>query len=169
MSLTISPKVQFTRDALTWVAPAIGIPTLRYFQDDKAQRRELFVRDASTYTLGALLFLGTYFAGKRMMTHFPQLGNGARELIPFVTALAVNILYAGVGSVRLSKWFRASQPQETPPVNTPALGMTPANPFSALPAQPVTLMPGVVYGSVFHQTATVWPPSTLQGGIVANG
>lgn len=169
MSLNISPKVQFTRDALTWVAPAIGIPTLRYFQDDKAQRSELFVRDASTYTLGALLFLGTYFAGKRMMTHFPTLGNGTRELIPFVTALAVNILYAGVGSVRLSKWFRSSQPQEPPAIHTPMPSMTPVNPFSALQAQPVAVMSSAFYGPVFPQTNTVWPPSTLQGGMVANG
>lgn len=110
--MNISKNVEYTQKALTWVAPAIGIPALRYFQDSKEQRNELFVRDASTYSLGALLFLGTYFGGLHLLKRFPDLSDTAREMIPFISALAVNILYAGVGSVRLSKLFSAYQERQ---------------------------------------------------------
>ncbi|MCE3234235.1 MAG: hypothetical protein K0Q50_415, partial [Vampirovibrio sp.] len=164
LSMIISNKVQFTRDALTWVAPAIGIPTLRYFQDDKAQRKELFVRDASTYTLGALLFLGTYFAGKRMMHHFPRLGDGSRELIPFTVALAVNILYAGIGSVRLSKWFRPAGQAE--PASKPQTQLAGFNAWQAQPSLRSTLP---VYSQGVIKTEAQWVSAMPQNRLLTNG
>jgi hypothetical protein len=121
----INNRIQFAKDTLTWVAPAIGIPGLRYFQDSRDQRNELFVRDASTYTLGALLFLGIYFGGKKLLARlftgkpikiqslgkkqisfkFPWLSNDHREMIAFLAALMANITYAGIGAVQLSKWL----------------------------------------------------------------
>lgn len=126
--------VQLTKDTLTWVAPAVGIPALRYFQDRKEQRNELFVRDASTYSLGALIFLGIFFGGKAVLRRYEsplnqwiekkwnrpalRLNSNKIELIAYLPALAANILYAGIGSVRLSQWFGSIQQSHRKPVPT---------------------------------------------------
>jgi hypothetical protein len=93
-----------TKEALTWVLPTVAIPTLRYFQDDRKERNRLFIRDASTYTLGTLIFLVVYRAGLALLRKSPlPPGEGKRDLLAFLAALAANILYAGIGAVRLSK------------------------------------------------------------------
>lgn len=109
--------LKMTKETLTWVAPSVGIPTLRYFQDSKEQRRELFIRDAATYSLGAVTYLVLFYGGKRAMGHFfPKVKDDLKEFIPFVAGLAANILYSGIGAVRLSKYLsgKTTKPEATP-------------------------------------------------------
>lgn len=127
-------RLKQIKDTVTWVAPAIGIPALRYFQDRKEQRNELFVRDASTYSIGALTFLGVFFGGKFALKRYaptlnhwfrqklgakkPVLYENSIELISFLSALSANIAYAGIGSVRLSQFvsrLQGKEPQQLPP------------------------------------------------------
>lgn len=94
------------KDVLTWTAPALLIPTLRYFQDPPEQRKELFLRDASTYSAGAALFLGLGLLGKRLLNRWGTFKTPAtRDLVAFLVALAANILYAGVGALHFSRKF----------------------------------------------------------------
>lgn len=121
MRIPINNKVEFTKDTVTWIAPAIGIPALRYFQDRKEQRNELFVRDASTYSIGALIYISTLFGGQALLNRYAekQLSAASRKLIPFFVALTANILYAGIGSVRLSQLFsRMQNTNQSTAVNT---------------------------------------------------
>lgn len=118
MRIPSTNKVEFIKDTVTWVAPAIGIPALRYFQDRKEQRNELFVRDASTYSIGALIYISTLFGGQALLNRYAkkQLSEPSRKLIPFFVALTANILYAGIGSVRLSQLFSRLQAANQPKV-----------------------------------------------------
>jgi hypothetical protein len=95
---------------LTWTAPAIAIPGLRYTQDSKTQRKELFVRDASTYSIGTVTFFGTEYIVKKGLDHFKLIRNlDQRALVAFLVGLTANLLYAGIGAVRFSKAFSQYQ------------------------------------------------------------
>ncbi len=125
------------RETLIWVAPALGIPGLRYFQDSKEQRNELFIRDASTYSIGAMVYLVAFFGGRKLMQrYFPKLGAIAHDFLPFLAALTLNILYAGIGAVRFSKWM-SQKPKTGPlPATSPFSGqghIPPVMPFSPAP------------------------------------
>jgi hypothetical protein len=111
-----TPPMQ--REIMTWVAPAIGIPGLRYFQDDKEQRKQLFIRDASTYTLGALTFLalknGVLYGLEHSKTILRKIPSGeTRHTLAFMVGLAGNILYAGIGAIYLSQKFGKSSSETT--------------------------------------------------------
>ena len=166
--MRIPNRLEFARDALTWGAPAIGIPALRYFQDDKENRNALFVRDASTYSVGAVSFWATQYGIRRLLDRmagkeiqlktpnflhsvlgdkFPkQALNMPKELetikfIAFAAALAANIAYAGIGAVRLSQWFKtAGQSSEATPQPSPEAGSLPpvASPVPQQTVQPVS-------------------------------
>ena len=98
------------RKACIWIAPAIAIPSLRYTQDNRGQRNELFVRDASTYTIGAAIYyVGELVAKKVLMPYqqtlsrFRLLNNNHKlELAAFLVGLSANLLYAGIGAVHVS-------------------------------------------------------------------
>lgn len=110
-------RVGLTKEVLTWVVPAVGIPALRYFQDNHTQRNELFIRDASTYAMGALLFLSLYNGGKSVLKRLPRaksMSESARDLTAFLTALSANILYAGVGAVKFSQRYQDSRTRDQP-------------------------------------------------------
>lgn len=98
------PSIETTRTLLTWTAPALAIPTLRYTQDDRGQRNALFIRDLSTYTIGASIFLVSDMAFRKLF-HGLKLAPKTAELGAFILALTLNILYAGMGAVQLSHWF----------------------------------------------------------------
>jgi hypothetical protein len=111
-SLITSTSVPTLTKILTWTAPAIAIPALRYTQDTRQQRKELFIRDASTYTLGALLFLGTEWLAKQFLDKKKMFQKvEVRNFTAFLVALTANLLYAGIGAVRLSKAFTRSSDQ----------------------------------------------------------
>jgi len=124
------------RETLIWVAPALGIPGLRYFQDSKEQRNELFVRDASTYSVGAMIYLAAFFGGRKLMQHyFPKLGAIAHDFLPFLAALTLNILYAGIGAVRFSKWMSQKTQIGPSPATSPFSGQAHLPPvMPAIPA-----------------------------------
>ena len=132
MRIQIQNKYEFAKDVLTWVAPSVGIPSLRYFQDSKEQRRELFIRDAATYSLGAVTFLTLFFGGKKAIGHFfPTMRKEVKEFIAFVPALTANILYSGIGAVRLSKYFSQKQQEnQSPPRPTVPIVSPPPLPVS---------------------------------------
>lgn len=125
------------KELSTWLAPAVGIPALRYFQDDRKERNRLFIRDASTYTLGALIFLVVYRAGFALLCKSPlSINERTRDLVAFLIALTTNILYAGIGAVRLSRRLGRSLPPSPSPVpGAPPDAFAPlmvAGPFRAL-------------------------------------
>lgn len=116
-SLFKAPSVDTITKVLTWTAPAIAIPALRYTQDSHQRRAELFIRDASTYTIGALLFLGTDRLTKKILDFYKIFQKEeSRKLTAFLVGLTLNLLYAGIGAVHLSKLFTK---KTTPPVVTP--------------------------------------------------
>lgn len=122
-SITASAKPSIQK-ILTWTAPAIAIPGLRYTQDTHLQRKELFIRDASTYSIGAGLFFAAEWAAKKLLDCGNIIKNmERRELVAFMVGLTVNLLYAGIGAVRLSKAFsryqdKAHQAKLNPTLNT---------------------------------------------------
>jgi hypothetical protein len=98
--------------AATWLLPAVAIPTLRYINDDKKERDRLFVRDASTYVIGAGLFLGVRAFSQHVLTVLTKQGRVSlsphyAKLMSFFLALAANLAYSGVGAVKVSKWVEA--------------------------------------------------------------
>lgn len=126
--------LKMTKETLTWVAPSVGIPSLRYFQDSKEQRRELFIRDAATYSLGAVTYLVLFYGGKRAMGHFfPKMKEELKEFIPFLVALAANITYSGIGAVRLSKYLsgKTAKPEAPPGQPFPQAAWPPFTPISS--------------------------------------
>jgi hypothetical protein len=103
-------KTELVKEMVTWVAPVLVIPALRYFQEKPEQRNELFIRDASTYGFGACLFLGIQFVGRALLrkSRIP-LTKPAQELAAFLVAFSANMLYAGIGAVKLSHLFAPPQ------------------------------------------------------------
>lgn len=100
-----------TTKAMTWLAPALLIPTMRYFKDNNLERRKLFVRDISTYTVGAAVFLITaYFAKKGLTAARVFSGEAQREFAAFLMALAANIFYAGTIPLKLSQHYAKKHP-----------------------------------------------------------
>jgi len=98
------------KTAFVWGAPAIAIPGLRYTQDNHRQRNELFVRDASTYTIGALTYyVGDILATKtftryqNFLSRFQWLNKDYKlKFTAFLIGLSANLLYAGIGAVHVS-------------------------------------------------------------------
>lgn len=140
-------KVQTIRKVLTWTAPAIAIPGLRFTQDSHEQRKELFIRDASTYSIGAFTFLAMEAATMRGLTalthtrlnHFSLVNDATkRNLTAFIVGLTANLLYAGIGAVRFSKAFSRYQAERAAKKNTPQPVTIPPKPTwnYSLPTQP---------------------------------
>lgn len=107
----MSISLNSTQTMLTWLAPAAFIPALRYFHDPVPQRKALFVRDASTLTIGAALFLLTQHGldkafAKTSLFKTPEI----RRFAAFLLALGANILFAGIGALKISQ--RLFKPQE---------------------------------------------------------
>jgi hypothetical protein len=150
LAAKIMPSTQpMIQKVLTWTAPAIAIPALRYTQDTHLQRKELFIRDASTYSIGALLFLGTEWAAKKLFDHTNLIQNLARrDLAAFMVGLTVNLLYAGIGAVRLSQAFARYQSKAVKTPTLPKPTHFKANAFampenSAPVPQPIDLQPNL--------------------------
>jgi len=96
---------------MTWVAPALMIPTIRFLNDERENREKMLVRDLSTYTIGAAVFLLTGLVAKKGFTAARLFsGETQREFAAFITALAANILYAGIFPVRLSQYYAKKHP-----------------------------------------------------------
>lgn len=116
------------KDVLTWTAPALLIPAFRYFQDPPQQRKELFLRDASTYSVGAGLFLGLGLLSRKLLNRWGTFKNPAsKDLAAFLIALGANILYAGVGAVHFSRRFSRKHNLQDPSFAT---GPSSASPTS---------------------------------------
>lgn len=117
--LLLAKHLPVVKEVLTWTAPAVLIPSLRYSQDSQEQRKELFLRDASTYSFGAILFLSMGLLGRNLMRRHKVFNTQeARDFVAFLIALGGNILYAGIGAPRLSKSLskRNSDGLSPPPV-----------------------------------------------------
>ena len=106
----IASRVLTTENILTWTAPAVAIPGLRYTQDSQQNRKELFIRDASTYSIGALTFFLVRQIARKGMDYFHLFrSNDTRYLIAFLIGLTANLLYAGIGAVKFSHAFSRYQ------------------------------------------------------------
>lgn len=146
------------RETLIWVAPAFGIPGLRYFQDSKEQRNELFVRDASTYSVGAMVYLVTFFGGRKLMqTQFPKMGATVHDFIPFLAALTLNILYAGIGAVRFSKWM-SQKPPAQPISAKPIAPMQPVLPTMPILSNSYRPYPNTTYKPLAYSSSMMRYP-----------
>jgi len=107
-------NVETIKKVFTWTAPAIAIPGLRYTQDSHQQRKELFIRDASTYSVGALTFFVAEWISKKTLDRFHLIPDkGQRSLAAFLIGLTANLLYAGIGAVRFSKAFSRYQAEKS--------------------------------------------------------
>lgn len=132
---------------LTWTAPAIAIPGLRYTQDTHLQRKELFIRDASTYSIGAGLFFAAEWLAKKLLDCGNMIQNlERRNLAAFMVGLTVNLLYAGIGAVRISKAFskyqaKASKARIDPPIHTMQTNVFYTPVINAANFKPIYLQP----------------------------
>jgi len=97
------------RDAIIWATPALGIPTLRFFQDPPETRKKMFIRDFGTYTVGAATFILTNILTTKTLNKVLKDNIKNRDIkIDFIAlgiALLANILYAGIGAVKVSERF----------------------------------------------------------------
>lgn len=92
------------QEILTWTTPSIVIPALRFVQDDPKVRKELFIRDFTSYAIGGC----SYFAGTALGQLFFKTTQLVKNkpmvnFLSFLTGLAGYLLYSGIGAVQLSK------------------------------------------------------------------
>ncbi len=101
-----------------WLIPGLGIPALRYFNDPKETRNQLFFRDLSTYVTGAIIAFVGGEAIERQLARFKPFENfRVRSLTALVSALSLYVLYSGIAAVKLSEKFapQKAQPDKPPP------------------------------------------------------
>lgn len=101
----ISPNLnRNVQTLLTWGGPPMVIPALRFFQDDPKDRKELFIRDFGTYSIGTIVFFSAKIASNKILKKTNLVKDKElQDLISFSTALISNFLYAGIGAVKISK------------------------------------------------------------------
>ena len=93
-------NIRKIEQAAIWVAPALFIPGIRFFQDSPEDRNKLFVRDLTTYSIGAAIyFLTRGLAGK--LINFKN--ESVKNITSTSIALTANILYAGIVAVKMSQ------------------------------------------------------------------
>jgi hypothetical protein len=102
-------KVKSLTQTLTWTAPAVVIPSLRFVQDVKARpetANELFIRDFTSYAIGATCFLvGKYLANKGFKAAGLFKNDHLREFTAFLTGLTGYLLYSGIGALKVANHF----------------------------------------------------------------
>lgn len=155
------PTLHSVETLLTWVAPPLVVPALRFFQDPPESRVTLFARDFATYSLGAGLFFLTRYGIHRFLQEVaPGMPPKARQLMAFLGALAINLVYAGVGAVQLSQWLTGKPGHAQVPTRQPdtvsanrsfAPSGVPANSFfSGMPPYYATPYPPMSFGGPVH-------------------
>lgn len=119
LTASITPnKARAIETVVTWAGPALFIPTLRFPLDKPEDRKELFVRDFSTYAVGSMIFLGTMgLTGLLLKKVSPaKITPQVKRLISFFAAFASYVLYCGIGAVKLSKNFTKNPRERALPV-----------------------------------------------------
>ncbi len=129
-------KLHAIETLVTWGAPPVFIPLLRLYQDPPKQRWKLFARDFSTYSVGTGLFFLTGLGVHRLLSKTALIPHQpTRRLLSFMAAITANVLYAGIGAVKLSERINSSKdhvPQEMPH----SVEISPASSFLPPPSQP---------------------------------
>lgn len=122
---------QVVREVLTWGLPPLAIPTMRYLQDPPESRKQLFVRDASTYVMGAAIYFLVGRGSLHLFNRFKVIPNLVyREMTAFLLGLTANLLYAGVGAVHFSHWVNRQWLSD----NKPKASIPPSvTPYSYIP------------------------------------
>jgi hypothetical protein len=97
---------QLMERRLTWIVPPLVIPALRYMQDSVETRDKLFIRDFTTYSIGAAAFFAASLLAKKGFQSVRLFRQPAiQNFAAFMVGLACNQLYAGVGAIKLSEWL----------------------------------------------------------------
>jgi hypothetical protein len=93
-------------DVMTWVAFPLSVPLMRLTQDEKDERFKLFIRDFSTLFIGAgVFFMAKGMSGKLFeLTGILRRQPETRRLLSLGTGLSANVLFSGLGAVKLSHW-----------------------------------------------------------------
>lgn len=89
---------------LWWVLPPIVIPSLRWLQDPPKLKNKLFIRDFTTYSIGAVVFFAVKYLSEAAAGPFIK-NLQAKCLLGSAVGLAANLLYAGIGAIKLSQWL----------------------------------------------------------------
>lgn len=93
---------------LAVAAPAITVPTLRYFSahDPKSMKMNLWIRDFTASSIGALLVLGipevlarTFKKARFLTQNKPMMG-----MLAFIPGLLAMTYFNGIGCVKVSEW-----------------------------------------------------------------
>jgi hypothetical protein len=113
-SLFTPQKTERLIQTLTWVAPAAVIPTLRFVQDTRQRpemSKELFVRDFTTYSIGAALFLGLSIASEKLYQSLKLFkgNNNKIKFAAFMTGLVPYLLYSGIGALKIAEKFKTKR------------------------------------------------------------
>lgn len=92
-----------------WGMPIAFVPSLRYMQDKdkpKALRKELFVRDFASYSVGTALYALTIVASRKMVS-LPKinkkLSENVSKLLPDVIAVSSFCIWSGIFGPKFSK------------------------------------------------------------------
>lgn len=108
-AITTLPKPNFhkIKDVITWTAPSVFIPSIRYMQDPPHRRNELFARDFTTYSLGASIYFIAGITSKKLLDKTKLIkSEEVKEFISFLSAITFNILYAGIGAIKISQHIK---------------------------------------------------------------
>lgn len=93
-----------------WGLPVALIPSLRFAQDsDKSPslRKELFVRDFSSYSIGTGIYFGALYGAFKAVKSpiIKNLSKNKKMILPEVIATASYCLWSGIIAPKLSKKF----------------------------------------------------------------
>jgi hypothetical protein len=90
--------------AIVWLIPTLCVPSIRFFQDPVTERKKLFVRDFSTYAIGAALFFMVARFSDEVLKKTIQ-DTTRRYLASIFAGTAASVVFCGIGAVRLSQWM----------------------------------------------------------------
>ncbi|MEI7475091.1 MAG: hypothetical protein WCK67_09980 [bacterium] len=108
-AITIAPRasLQKVKDVITWTAPSVFIPSIRYLQDPPDRRNELFARDFTTYSIGAGIYFIAGIMSKKLLDKTKLIkSEEVKEFISFLSAITFNILYASIGAIKISQHIK---------------------------------------------------------------
>lgn len=97
---------------LTWVMPAVFIPTARRiidgnnYKDTPGLANQLYVRDLTTYSIGAATFFAVRTLAYEALSRTKLIKSDPKAYFAASLAgLGANLLYAGIGAPKLSQFL----------------------------------------------------------------
>ncbi|MCA9799171.1 MAG: hypothetical protein KC474_06440 [Cyanobacteria bacterium HKST-UBA04] len=91
---------------MTWVTTPIVVPAARFFIDPPQRRKQLFVRDFSTFVLGSgIYFLTLMSASTLLKKAVPALSPPMKQFIPFLIGMTAYCGFSIFGVRKICQQF----------------------------------------------------------------